>query len=188
MPLLFACLGLDAAPKSVHVVCMDPVIRGPMKRSSQSLVRMRPQAMDSSEHNQQKIRSHYRKHFMVILRSFSVRFKGKREFSIIMICAYLLVRNEPRHHDAFTSPHFPLPLGNKTIQQPSSNMGRGFSEEEINELKEQFELFDMMGDGECVCGMVSSFGCCGIEQLLVLKERHFPMIRPTEFIRPHIQS
>ena len=27
-------------------------------------------------------------------------------------------------------------------------MGRGFSEEEINELKEQFELFDMMGDGE----------------------------------------
>jgi hypothetical protein len=29
-------------------------------------------------------------------------------------------------------------------------MGRGFSEEEINELKEQFELFDMMGDGECV--------------------------------------
>jgi Ca2+-binding EF-hand superfamily protein len=28
-------------------------------------------------------------------------------------------------------------------------MGRGFSEEEVNELKEQFDLFDMMGDGEC---------------------------------------
>jgi hypothetical protein len=42
-------------------------------------------------------------------------------------------------------------------------MGRGFSEEEINELKEQFELFDMMGDGECweflLWGV--SFGCCG---------------------------
>jgi hypothetical protein len=29
-------------------------------------------------------------------------------------------------------------------------MGRGFSEEEVNELKEQFDLFDMMGDGEFV--------------------------------------
>lgn len=29
-------------------------------------------------------------------------------------------------------------------------MGRGFSEEEVNELKEQFDLFDMIGEGESV--------------------------------------
>jgi hypothetical protein len=40
-------------------------------------------------------------------------------------------------------------LPSSPTKPPSATMGRGFSEEEINELKEQFELFDMMGDGEC---------------------------------------
>ena len=38
----------------------------------------------------------------------------------------------------------------------------GFSADEVNELKEQFDLFDMIGEGELACSSMVSFHCADL--------------------------